>query len=118
MEDRAPNGFEIRLTEVTILSEPKEPMPIPISKWKLNTSLETKLNLRPISLEMSESGQNSRFRKESLEDSEITYFHKDLQKFIPRRLVQKVPRAELIFSNWNISTDLPYLSRVHSFINR
>lgn len=25
-------------------------MPIPISKWKLNTSLETKLNLRPISL--------------------------------------------------------------------
>ena len=50
LEDRAPNGFEIRLTEVTILSEPKEPMPIPISKWKLNTSLETKLNLRPISL--------------------------------------------------------------------
>lgn len=49
-EERAPHGFEVRLKEVTILSEPSEAMPIPISKWKLDTSLETKLNLRPISL--------------------------------------------------------------------
>ena len=49
-EDRAPNGFEIRLKKIKILSEPKEPMPIPISKWKLNASLETKLGLRPIAL--------------------------------------------------------------------
>lgn len=49
-EDRAPNGFEIRLKKIKILSEPKEPMPIPIGKWKLNTSLETKLGLRPIAL--------------------------------------------------------------------
>ena len=32
-EDRAPNGFEIRLKKVTVLSEPVEPMPISISKW-------------------------------------------------------------------------------------
>ena len=38
---------------------------------------------------MSESGQNSRFRKESLEDSAITYFHKDLQKFIPPKIGAK-----------------------------
>ncbi|WP_066715451.1 aspartate--tRNA(Asn) ligase [Clostridium sp. Marseille-P299] len=52
LEERAPNGFEIRLQEVSILSEPAPDttMPIPISKWKLNTSLETKLSLRPISL--------------------------------------------------------------------
>ena len=51
-EDRAPNGFEIRLTEVKILSLPSYDtmLPIPISKWKLKTSLETKLALRPISL--------------------------------------------------------------------
>lgn len=49
-EERAPHGFEVRLKEVTVLSEPSEAMPIPISKWKLDTSLETKLNLRPISL--------------------------------------------------------------------
>ena len=48
--EKAPNGIEIRLGELKILSEPAEPMPLPISKWKLNTSLEAKLNYRPISL--------------------------------------------------------------------
>lgn len=49
-EMKAPGGIEIRISEIKILSEPAQPMPIPISRWKLNTSLETKLNLRPISL--------------------------------------------------------------------
>ncbi|WP_455714823.1 aspartate--tRNA(Asn) ligase [Anaerosporobacter sp.] len=51
-EDRAPNGFEIRLTDIKVLSMPSYDtmLPIPISKWKLKTSLETKLSLRPISL--------------------------------------------------------------------
>lgn len=47
---KAPGGIEVRLETVTVLSQPAEPMPIPIAKWKLNTSLETNLNLRPISL--------------------------------------------------------------------
>ena len=49
-EERAPHGFELRLEEIKVLSQPAEPMPIPISKWKMNTSLETKLALRPVSL--------------------------------------------------------------------
>lgn len=49
-EDRAPNGFEIRLKGFKILSRPAGSMPISISKWKLDTSLETKLSLRPIAL--------------------------------------------------------------------
>ncbi|MDF2888992.1 MAG: aspartyl-tRNA synthetase [Lacrimispora sp.] len=49
-EERAPHGFEIRLQEITVLSEPAEVLPIAISKWKLKTSLETKLGLRPITL--------------------------------------------------------------------
>ena len=49
-EERAPQGFEIRLKEIRVLSRPAEPQPLPVSKWKLNTSLETKLSLRPISL--------------------------------------------------------------------
>ncbi len=48
--EKAPNGIEIRLTDITVLSEPAEPMPLPIAKWKLSTSLEAKLNYRPISL--------------------------------------------------------------------
>ena len=47
---KAPHGIEIRLREIRILSEPAAPMPLPIAKWKMNTSLEAKLNYRPISL--------------------------------------------------------------------
>ena len=32
------------------LSEPSAAMPLPVNKWKLNTSLEAKLNYRPLSL--------------------------------------------------------------------
>lgn len=49
-EDRAPNGVELRLQKITVLSEPAEAMPLAIAKWKLNTSLEAKLNNRAISL--------------------------------------------------------------------
>ena len=49
-EERAPQGFECRLTGITVLSEPKEVMPLAINKWKLDTSLETRLSLRPVSL--------------------------------------------------------------------
>jgi nondiscriminating aspartyl-tRNA synthetase len=51
-EERAPHGFEVRLTNVTVLTLPQEGtmLPLPISKWKMKTSLETKLTYRPISL--------------------------------------------------------------------
>ncbi|WP_077610012.1 aspartate--tRNA(Asn) ligase [Clostridium sp. Marseille-P2415] len=49
-EERAPHGFELRLLGIEVLSQPAEVLPIAISKWKLNTSLETKLALRPITL--------------------------------------------------------------------
>ena len=47
---RAPHGFEIRLRKIKVLSQPAEILPIAISKYKMNTSLETKLALRPVSL--------------------------------------------------------------------
>lgn len=50
LEERAPQGFEVRLREIHILSEPFEAMPIPVSKWKMTASLETRLALRPVSL--------------------------------------------------------------------
>lgn len=49
-EERAAHGVELRLKQIKVLSEPDEPLPLPVSKWKLNTSLEAKLNMRPISL--------------------------------------------------------------------
>ena len=49
-EKRAPHGFEIRLTQIRVLSEPAQSMPIAVNKWKMNTSLETRLGLRPVAL--------------------------------------------------------------------
>ena len=50
LEERAPQDFELRLTGIRVLSEPAETMPIAINKWKMNSSLETRLSLRPVSL--------------------------------------------------------------------
>lgn len=47
---KAPNGIEIQMEDIQVLSSAAEPMPLPVSKWKLKTSLEAKLNYRPISL--------------------------------------------------------------------
>lgn len=49
-EKRAPYEFEIHLSKVKVLSVPCEGLPLPVAKWKLNTSLETKLNHRPVAL--------------------------------------------------------------------
>lgn len=49
-EERAPHGRELRITGVKILSFPVESMPLAIDKWKLNTSLESKLNMRSVAL--------------------------------------------------------------------
>lgn len=52
LEERAPHGLEVSLTSIRILSQPAKDtmLPLPIAKWKLTTSLETKVALRPISL--------------------------------------------------------------------
>ncbi len=49
-EERAPHGRELHIREITVLSRPAEPLPLAIDKWKLDTSLEAKLNFRPIAL--------------------------------------------------------------------
>lgn len=49
--EKAPEGIEILMRKLTVLSMPVgEMLPLPVSKWKLNTSLEAKLNYRSISL--------------------------------------------------------------------
>ena len=49
-EERAPHGRELHIREIQVLSSPAEPLPLAIDKWKLNTSLEAKLNYRSLSL--------------------------------------------------------------------
>ena len=49
-EPRAPGGVELAAESVEVLSRPAEPMPVPVSKAKLNVSLDTELGLRPVTL--------------------------------------------------------------------
>lgn len=49
-EERAPHGKEVRLSMISHLSHVSCPLPLPIDKWKLNTSLEAKLDRRSLSL--------------------------------------------------------------------
>ena len=49
-EERAPHGKEVRLSTNRHLSHVSCPLPLPIDKWKLNTSLEANLNNRSIAL--------------------------------------------------------------------
>ena len=71
-EDRAPHGRELRLTGTDVLSKPDKPLPLAIDKWKLDTSLEAKLNMRPIALGISGNGPGSRSRRDSCGPSGIS----------------------------------------------
>ncbi len=49
-EPRAPGGQELTDATVTVLSRPAAPLPVPLSKKKLDLHLDTELALRPVVL--------------------------------------------------------------------
>lgn len=49
-EERSKTGWELRLLQVQVLSEPAEPLPVVINHKELDLSLETRLDYRPITL--------------------------------------------------------------------
>lgn len=49
-EPRAPGGVELGVQTLEILSRPAAPLPVPVSKKKLELNLDTELSLRPVVL--------------------------------------------------------------------
>lgn len=49
-EPRAPGGVELAAEKLEILSRPTAPLPVPISKKRLDLNLDTELSLRPVVL--------------------------------------------------------------------
>ena len=49
-EPRAPGGFELSGAQVEVLSRPAAPLPVPVSKHRLNLNLDTELGLRSVAL--------------------------------------------------------------------
>ena len=117
-DDRSPNGFELRLDTITILSEPAEPMPLQINKWKLNTSLRQSSITGQWHSEIQESVLRSVYRRVSQGALGISFIIMDLQRFIRQSLVQSQPREAPTSSSLNISTDRLYYSRARSFTSR
>ncbi len=50
LEPRAPGGKELADAKLTVLSRPAAPLPVPLSKKKLELNLDTELALRPVVL--------------------------------------------------------------------
>ena len=50
IEPRAPGGKELTDASLTVLSRPAAPLPVPLSKKKLDLNLDTELGLRPVVL--------------------------------------------------------------------
>lgn len=117
-EERAPGGFEIRMKEVKILSEPAESLPLPIAKWKMNTSLEARLNHRAVALRNIRERATFRIQEGIVRGFRDFLYSQGFTETIHQNLVQKVLRAVPTCLNWSISTDLRSYSRVRSFTNR
>lgn len=49
-EPRAPGGVELTVQKLEILSRPAAPLPVPVSKKRLDLNLDTELALRPVVL--------------------------------------------------------------------
>ena len=111
-EDRAPGGVEVRLQTITVLSEPTEPMPLAVNKWKMNTSLEAMLNMRPIAL------RNVRERAKFRIQEGVVRAFRDSPKSIHRRSARKALKAAQTSSSWNISTARLSWHRARSSTNR
>ena len=115
-EDRAPGGVEVRLQTITVLSEPTEPMPLAVNKWKMNTSLEAMLNMRPIALRNVRERAKFRIQegvvrafRDFLHSQGFTEIHTPARKAL---------RAAQTSSSWNISTARLSWHRARSSTNR
>ena len=105
--EKAPNGIEIRMKKVKILSQPEdEMMPLAISKWKLNTCLEAKLNYRAISLRNVR--ERAKFR---IQEGTVSRAFRDFLYKVgiyrdphPEARRQRARRAVQTSLSWSIST--------------
>ena len=117
-EERSPGGLEIVTEEVTKLSESKKAFPLPVSRKKLNTSLEAKLSVRPLSLRNLRERAKLRFRRGSAGLSGEYLFRTDSRKSIRQKSEQKEQREEPTSSGLTIFTKRRYWSKVPSCTNK
>ena len=92
-EERAPHGKEVRLEQITILSQPTAPLPLAIDKWKLNTSLETKLDMRSVSLRNLKERARFKIQEAICRGFREYLYAQALRRFTLQRLGQKAQKV-------------------------
>ena len=117
-EERAPHGRELHIREIQVLSSPAEPLPLAIDKWKLNTSLEAKLNYRSLSLRNIQERARFKIQEALTRLFVIISMKMDLRKSIRRRSEPEVLREARTCLNSAISINRLFWLRAHSFTNR
>lgn len=93
-------------------------MPLAISKWKLNTSLEAKLNYRSISLRNIREASKFRIQEGLTRAFRGFLYSQEFTEIIHRRLEPKVQKVVQTYLSWNISTVRQCSSKVLSSTNR
>ena len=70
-EERSKTGFDFHLKRVTLLSVPKEEMPIVINNKEISAGFGASVGSRPLTLlEMKKLEQSSNYKRESVEGFE------------------------------------------------
>lgn len=115
---RAPHGIEIRAREVKVFGRPYEAPPLPIGKWKLNTSLEAKLNYRSTALRNVRERAKFRIQEGIVRGFRDFLYSQHFTEIHTRRSAARVPRADPTSSSSIISIVRPCSHRVRSSTNR
>ncbi len=106
------------MEKIRVLSRSAEPLPLAVSKWRLNTSLEAKLNMRSIALRNIRERAKFKVQEGIVRGFRLSLSKKDLRKYARRRSGLRGRREAPMSLNWTISTARLSWHRVPSFTNR
>ena len=101
-----------------MLTEVKDPLPLSIGKWKMNTSLEARLDRRPLSLRNLRERARFRIQEGIVRGFRDYLYGRGFTEIHTPKIGAKGAEGGATFSNSVISTIPRCWPRVLSFTNR
>ncbi|WP_312427390.1 aspartate--tRNA(Asn) ligase [Lacrimispora sp.] len=88
-EERSRTGYDLQMTEIEVLSKPEEPSPVVINNKCVDTSMETLLNFRPLTL------RNERERAIFKLQEGITY---GIREFLKKEKFTEIRTPKIVYA--------------------